>query len=301
MLPEVKQIDTWEAFVSRIAQYRERSGGRGSSQRVDSTRGSHWIFRGVAGYGTLQTSLELACKSAGVSRAYTPEVEWQIVREFRRHYAGPDQERVESDLLYCLGLMRHYGAPTRLLDWTYSPYVAFFFALERFSPGRTPYRHSGYIWCLETDSCGERVRQIVGNTLIEERLDDLTRNSQSFEKLYMPKQRKKFVCPENPRHFHERHRIQQGVFLCPGDVAATFQQNLDQITSGTPAAKLVQLQIRMTRQERNRALSELARANVTRASLFPGLDGFAQSLNQRLPFFQMLARRRTGKRPAHTA
>jgi hypothetical protein len=39
----------------------------------------------------------------------------------------PDQD----DWLEWIALMQHYGAPTRFLDWTYSLYVAVFFAVER--------------------------------------------------------------------------------------------------------------------------------------------------------------------------
>ena len=58
---------------------------------------------------------------------------WQyeaaILREFKRraHHHLLDAP-AKNDLLEWLSLMRHHGAPTRLVDFTYSHYIASYFA-----------------------------------------------------------------------------------------------------------------------------------------------------------------------------
>jgi hypothetical protein len=83
----------------------------------------------------------------------TPQREWSIYQRFRQNAAAflPHATLSEWDwMLY----MRHYGARTRLLDWTESPLVGLYFAVE--SEGRDG--HEGAVWGLEP----ERLNELAG-------------------------------------------------------------------------------------------------------------------------------------------
>jgi hypothetical protein len=73
---------------------------------------------------------------------------------------------------------------------------------------------------------------------------------------------------------NERLTIQQGLFLCPAQVNTGFEDNLQPMSlTGIKIDKLV-----FPSSLRETILAELNKMNISRASLFPGLDGFAQSL-----------------------
>lgn len=92
-----------------------------------------FIFRGQADsrWG-LKTSIERMMESRGGISCSLKKLELRMVNEYkkRRHlYTGDSID--ENDIFEWMAELQHYGAPTRLLDFTFSPYVAAYFATHR--------------------------------------------------------------------------------------------------------------------------------------------------------------------------
>jgi len=105
--------------------------------RVVDDTGLRWWFRGL-------TSTRYDLVPSG-KRGYSAKQEQYFYNEFycraaTRHPRCPD----EADLAGWLSLMQHYRLPTRLLDWSFSPLVAAYFAVG----GSVDAREDVCIWAL---------------------------------------------------------------------------------------------------------------------------------------------------------
>ena len=91
-----------------------------------------WLYRGQASASwPLATSIQRRLDRLVVPPPERAALEQRLIREFHRAYHQyATRIPADSSPIEWLSLMQHHGAPTRLLDFTYSVYVAAYFAVE---------------------------------------------------------------------------------------------------------------------------------------------------------------------------
>jgi len=262
-----------------------------------------WVFRAQRECLPLKTTLERCCENWGFE-GDAHKIEEMMIREFRRVYEGEDSQDVRKDTLYCLSLLRHYGAPVSLLDFTYSKYVAIYFGLEQaYKSGskNCPSKirntdRSFTLWCINANKLYLRAKnnyqfRVDFIKYLKKRSDISTRDDKSFKPLYMGN-KYKVVISESPALIHKRHHLQQSVFLCPGNVKASFMDNLLHLFNNTPKTDEIQkLTCKFNKTEFEDSFKEFKRMNITRESLFPGLGGLAESMEYEAHFYRDLYKR----------
>ncbi len=258
-----------------------------------------WVYKGLGQDYNLATTLDRAGEYFDIDGSDIPGIEEQMIRNFRRRIQEEKNEELYNDRLYCMSLMQHHGSPTRLLDFTWSPYIGAFFAID--DSTNPPYepKYMPVLWCINIDWIEKTIKTLVNTKVLGERWCDKHRNDKTFISMYMSKKPKKFVYLENPLRLNTRLVIQQGIFLVPGDVTCSYENNLKSHAGWNKKRNVLKIFLNFTKHERKIALHELHRMNINQASLFPGLDGYARSMKQLIPIFERMSRNKAGKGGAY--
>ncbi len=229
------------------------------------TQRDGWAFRGEEHASwPLLSSLARRFMQMQVPRELWREREERALRVFRRkaHVYLPDRTILE-DTLRCLAMMQHHGAPTRLLDFTKSPYVAAYFALENALA-------ESAVYALNTPRLAT-LAAAHDATLTRDAIDP--RLPGHFERHFAPGTQP-LVWFGEPSEMDRRLVAQSGLLVVPGVIDAPLPALLATYRSDVPLIEKVVLDHAMRRD----AMHALYRMNITQATLFPDLDGLARSI-----------------------
>ncbi|WP_233148355.1 FRG domain-containing protein [Rhodopirellula sp. MGV] len=193
------------------------------------------------------------CLTPSFDRTYSsiplerrPKLAKELMENFTRYVGEYDPKSIRSrrigpdeDEMWLMALAQHHGLPTRLLDWSRSPYIASYFAFtDLLISGMSCESTHVAIWAMDTTSeiwsehCGVRLVKV-------------------------------------PRHIDERIRNQGGLFSLSVIPLASLEDHHRSMDPASPALT----KFLVPQEEAAVAIEDLHTMDIHHAQLFPGYEG----------------------------
>ncbi|MEZ4667666.1 MAG: FRG domain-containing protein [Anaerolineae bacterium] len=234
---------------------------------------SPYAFRGLA---NAAWGLETSLMRLNHSTSMTRDLERVILRHFKK-YAYDQSSQNYSDWQW-LALAQHHGLPTRLLDWTYSPFIAMHFAtaeLDKFDL-------DGAIWCIDRSLARDRylpddLRDIVYReyaiSFTMDMLEDYAADLVEFDdKVDMDNQHTSMIFFDPPTL--DSRIVNQSAFF---SLLSSPVADLGEWLRERPD---IWFKIIIPAELKWEIRDKLDQMNITERMLFPGLDGLSSWLKR---------------------
>jgi hypothetical protein len=197
------------------------------------------------------------------------DLEGHILRNFIR-YSRPFLGREPANDWEHLVSAQHHGAPTRLLDWTYSPLVAAFFAT------RAGGDCDRVIWRLDWQPVHEKFA-LPPRSLMPSELGEMFEKGAHFSPwdLFDARDRHTFAALIEPPSLDTRLVTQSAVFTLSSDKTMSFDHFLETHGQEKTLTKFV-----IAADDVGRFRDQLDLVGMDERRLFPDLDGVAASLRR---------------------
>lgn len=259
---QIYNIETWKEFQGLV----------GDSQY------KRWAFRGQEkAEWPLNSTLSRYLIDYKLHQDCWGHQEDRIIRIFRRKAKLFLQHiPTEDDIFQWLALMQHYGAPTRLIDFTWSPFVAAFFALEKAKTDCA-------VWAVNTTIL-KKIEYYFPPNQVPLTAPRPESGLEHYRQIFIRNTnngRVPFITAGEPYDMNQRQIAQSGTFLIPGILHIPIEGIL---SSYQPPEKVIVKFVLRSSKIRDEAMESLYYMNISNATLFPGLEGMAHSLAYELEF-----------------
>jgi len=199
------------------------------------------------------------------------ELERHLLRNFKKY---AHRNIVEGDSVWnWLSVAQHYGLPTRLLDWTYSPFVAMHFATSNIDKFDT----DGVIWAVNYVKAHELLPPVFKEKLEAEGANVMTVGMLSETVNSLPEldalASDKLTIFFEPPSIDDRIVNQHAFCSVMSDPSMALDEWLDD-HPGISRKIIIPASIKWEIRDK------LDQANVNERVLFPGLDGLSRWLKR---------------------
>jgi hypothetical protein len=290
--PKAVRIRSWQELV------------REEEARSLNVAGQEWIFRGQISGQSLVPTLERLLSTFRVNDDRKRLIEKLLIEDFTRscHVYEPELAPPGNEVTEWLSLMRHFGAPTRLLDFTQSLFIASYFALDSYFSSEDDSRFP-VVWAVDRTWLWNYLDiQIFGRVKDEpsrERIRDAWRTSGDdsvFRYLFMNDGKNTdsemktmlqllptddFVAVLGAYRRNVRLLQQQGTFVASSTITRPFEAVLEAMPDFLGHVARIEFEPATA----NQIMARLYRMGLTRSLLFPGLEGFSMSLSTKIPTY----------------
>lgn len=242
---------------------------------------NNYFYRGQADASwKLQSSLERVVGDDWTADKARKFEEFSIDK-FQSKFHLYDRENVQPDSkLAWLSVMQHYGVPTRLLDFTESPYVALYFALEASAPSR---------------KCDMALYAIDYSAVMEKSLDHIRSVDGAFgETRSTLKGRQDIIFEQivdrfsydiawigEPKILNARLDRQAGSFLLSGNRGL----RIEDVLYSAKYENVENYKIVICGSLIEGVFALLRKMNITSKSLYGDLDGLARSIRMEMQIY----------------
>ena len=224
-----------------------------------------FAFRGV---GSADYSLQTSLSRLGGT---ADDLERHMLRNFRKY---AQKEAVPHDSVWnWLAVAQHHGLPTRLLDWSYSPYVALHFATEHVDA----FDRDGVVWCVDYSATNaylpKRLRAVLEDEGSDVFTTEMLATAAPALKDFDALSKDVYVAFLEPPSLDERIVNQFALFSLVSDAGARLE---DWLAAHPQCWRRIVIPASLKWEVRDK----LDQANITERVLYPGLDGLSRWLKR---------------------